>query len=46
MNIAVGGGLKIQSWRDVYQTAICEADLNKLPGQYNAAIRRLISTIR
>jgi len=30
MNTAVCKGLKIQSWKDLYQAAICESDLNKL----------------
>jgi hypothetical protein len=32
MNTAVAKRLKGQSWRDAYQAAVCESDLNKLPG--------------
>ena len=29
--------LKTQSWKDLYQAAISESDLNKLPGRINDA---------
>jgi hypothetical protein len=31
MNTGVRKGLDIQSWKDLYQAAMCESDLNKLP---------------
>ena len=37
MNTTVCGGLKTQSWKDLYQAAICESDLNKLPGRIDNA---------
>jgi hypothetical protein len=37
MNTTVCGGLKTQSWNDLYQAAICESDLNKLPERINEA---------
>ena len=37
MEIAVCEGFKTQSWKDLYQAAICESDLNKLPGRINDA---------
>ena len=33
MNTAFCGGLKTQSWNDLYQATICESDLNNLPGR-------------
>ena len=33
MNTAFCGGLKTQSWNDLYQAAICESNLNNLPGR-------------
>jgi hypothetical protein len=33
MNTAVCRALKTQSWKDLYQGAICESDLSKLPGR-------------
>jgi hypothetical protein len=47
MNTAVGGGgLKGQSWRDVYQAAICEWDLNKLSGRIDEAEAALVKRAR
>ena len=37
MNADVGSGLETQSWRNVYQAAICESDLNKLPRRIDDA---------
>jgi hypothetical protein len=37
MNAAVSRGSKTQSWKDLYQAAICESDLNKLPGRIDSA---------
>jgi hypothetical protein len=37
MNTTVYEGLKTQSWKDLYQAAISESDLNKLPGRINDA---------
>ena len=31
MNTGVCKGLDPQSWKDLYQAAMCEADVNKLP---------------
>jgi len=31
MNIGVCKGLDAQSWKDLYQAAMCESDVNKLP---------------
>jgi hypothetical protein len=31
MNTAVYRDLKTQSWKELYQVAICESDLNELP---------------
>jgi hypothetical protein len=37
MNTALCGGLTTQSWKDLYEAAICESDLDKLPGRINDA---------
>jgi hypothetical protein len=37
MNTAVCRALKTLSWIDLYQAAICEPDLNKLPGRIDEA---------
>ena len=31
MNTGICKGLDTQSWKDLYQAAMCESDLNKLP---------------
>jgi hypothetical protein len=31
MNTGICKGLNAQSWKDLYQAAMCESDLNKLP---------------
>jgi hypothetical protein len=37
MNIAVCKGLDTRSWKDLYQAALSEADLNKLPERISEA---------
>jgi hypothetical protein len=46
MNTAVCKGLKNQSWKDLYQAAICESDLNKLPGRIDEAEAALVICAR
>jgi hypothetical protein len=33
-------GLKTESWKELYQAAVCESDLNKLPGRIDDAENR------
>jgi hypothetical protein len=37
MNTAACRALKTQSWKDLYQAAICESNLIKLPGRIDDA---------
>jgi len=46
MNTAVCKDLKIQSWKDFYQAAIFEPDLNKLPERIDEAEAALIISAR
>jgi hypothetical protein len=46
MDIAVCGGFKTQSWKDLYQAAICESDLNKLPGRVDDAEAAIVKYAR
>ena len=46
MNTAVCKGLKIQSWKDLYQAAIFEPDLNKLPECIDEAEAALVISAR
>jgi hypothetical protein len=46
MNTVVGRGLKSQSWKDLYQAAICESDLNKLPGRVDDAEAAIVIRAR
>jgi hypothetical protein len=43
MNAAVCKGLKKQSWKDLFQAAIYESDLNKLPERISEAEAALIA---
>jgi hypothetical protein len=38
--------LKGQSWRDAYQVAMCESDLDKLPGSIDDAEAALVKRAR
>jgi hypothetical protein len=42
MNTAVCRALESQSWKDLYQAAICESNLNKLPGRIDDAEAALV----
>ena len=42
MNTALCRALKTQSWKDLYQAAICESNLNKLPGRIDDAEGALV----
>ena len=46
MNTAVCRGLNTQSWKDLYQVAICESDLNKLPGRIDDAEAAIVICAR
>jgi hypothetical protein len=46
MNTAVCRGLETQSWKDLYQAAICEPNLNKLPGCIDDADAALVIRAR
>jgi hypothetical protein len=37
MNTAICRDLKTQSWKDLYQAALGESDLNRLPGRIDDA---------
>jgi hypothetical protein len=37
---------KSQSWKDLYRAAICESDLNKLPGRINDAEAAILTCAR
>ena len=39
-------GLKTKSWKELYQAAICESDLNKLPGRPDDAEAALVTCAR
>ena len=46
MNAAVCRGLKTQSWKDLYQAALGESDLNKLPGLIDDAEGAIVIRLR
>jgi hypothetical protein len=46
MNTAVCRALETQSWKDLYQAAICESNLNKLPGRIDNAEAALVLRAR
>jgi len=46
MNTAVGRAVEPQSWKDLYQAAICESNLNKLPGRIDDAEAALLIRAR
>lgn len=46
MNTAVCRGLETQSWKDPYQAAIRESNLNKLPGRIDDAEAALVIRAR
>ena len=46
MNTAVVRALKPKSWRNLYQAAICESDLTKLPGRIDDAETALVKRAR
>jgi hypothetical protein len=46
MSTAVCRGLKTQSWKDLYQAAICESDLNRLPGRIDDAEAAIVICAR
>jgi len=46
MNTAVCRALETQSWKDLYQAAISESNLNKLPGRIDDAEAALVIRAR
>ncbi len=46
MNTGVCKGLDAQSWKDLYQAAMCEADVNKLPERIADAEAALVMRAR
>jgi hypothetical protein len=46
MNTGVCKGLDAQSWKDLYQVAICESDVNKLPERITDAETALVMRVR
>ena len=46
MNTTVCRALETQSWKDLYQAAICESKLNKLPGRIDDADAALVMRAR
>ena len=46
MNTAVCRGLKSQSWKDLYQAALGESDLNRLPGRIDDAEAAIVIRAR
>ena len=46
MDTAVCGGFKTQSWKDLYQAAISESDLNKLPRRIDDAEAAIVICAR
>ena len=46
MNTAVCKSLDARSWKDLYQAAICESDLNKLPERIADAETALVKRAR
>jgi hypothetical protein len=46
MNTAACRGLDPQSWRDMYQAAICESNVNKLPARIDEAEAALVMRAR
>ena len=46
MNTAVCKALGTQSWKGLYQAAICESNLNKLPGRIDDAEAALVIRAR
>ena len=46
MNTGICKGLDARSWKDLYQAAMCESDLNKLPERIADAETALIMRAR
>jgi hypothetical protein len=46
MNTATSKGLDAQSWKDLYQAAICEPDISKLPDRIADAETALVMRTR
>jgi len=46
MNTATCKGLYTQSWRELYQAAMCESDMNKLPERIADAETALVMRAR
>ena len=46
MNTAVCKSLDAQSWKDLYQAAMCESDVNKLPERITDAETALVMRVR
>jgi hypothetical protein len=46
MNTGVCKGLDAQSWKDLYQAAMCEPDMNKLPARIADAESALVMRMR
>ena len=46
MNTGICKGLDARSWKDLYQTAMCESDLNKLPERIADAETALVMRTR
>jgi hypothetical protein len=46
MNTGICKGLDAQSWKDLYQAAMCESDVNKLPERIADAETALVMRAR
>jgi hypothetical protein len=46
MNAGVCKSLDAQSWKDLYQAAICESDVNKVPDRITDAETALVMRVR
>ena len=46
MNTGICKGLDARSWKDLYQAALCESDLNKLPERIADAETALVMRAR
>ena len=46
MNTAIYRDLKTQSWKELYQAAICESDLNELPRRITDAETAMVMRAR
>jgi hypothetical protein len=46
MNTGIGRGLDTRSWKDLYQAAMCESDLNKVPERIADAETALVMRAR